>query len=363
MSIAATNKGIPPASGDGQTEFPAIMGKKERFQVLDGWRGISILLVLATHLLPLGPKIWRLNSSAGPLGMSLFFALSGFLITKNLLDHGDIRTFFIRRIFRILPLAYLYLAVVFCFFLANDKSILSHFSFTVNYLYSHFLPETLHFWSLCVEIHFYIFIGLWFFFFGKRGLGFLPLLFLLATYLTLTTHEHGGVKTHLRVHEILAGGVLALILWDRKYEYLRRFIVSIPFCLLILFLMVTSYASLTTYEWMRSYAAMLLVGHSLLVETPLVSRVLKSRFLAYIAEISFALYVIHPITIVGWLGSGEGLEKYIKRPLSLGLSFGLAHVSTHYFEKYFIRFGKKLAERTQTSVVGEITRKNFEEVV
>ena len=360
MSVAATQKEIPQASenGKGEIEVPAILGKKERFQVLDGWRGISILLVLATHLLPLGPKIWRLNASTGNLGMSLFFALSGFLITKNLLEHGDIRAFFIRRIFRILPLAYLYLAVVLYFFLANKESILSHFSFAVNYLYSNFFPETLHFWSLCVEIHFYILIGLWFFFWGKRGLAFLPLLFLLANYLTFSTHENGGVKTHLRVHEILAGGVLALILLDKKYEYMRRFIVSIPFYLLIIFLLVTSHVALIEYEWMRSYAAILLVGHSLLTETPLASRVLKSRFLFYIAEISFALYVIHPITIVGWLGSGHGIEKYMKRPLSLGLSFALAHVSTRYFEKYFIRLGKKLAERTQSRAVGGMLVKN-----
>lgn len=33
--------------------------------VLDGWRAISILLVLAAHFLPLGPKPWQLNIAAG----------------------------------------------------------------------------------------------------------------------------------------------------------------------------------------------------------------------------------------------------------------------------------------------------------
>ena len=36
--------------------------------VLDGWRGVSILLVLSSHLLPLGPKRWQLNEMAGPMG-------------------------------------------------------------------------------------------------------------------------------------------------------------------------------------------------------------------------------------------------------------------------------------------------------
>ena len=64
---------------------------------LDGWRGLSILLVLAAHLLPLGPKPWKLNYSAGILGMALFFTLSGFLITRALLREQNVAAFLIRR--------------------------------------------------------------------------------------------------------------------------------------------------------------------------------------------------------------------------------------------------------------------------
>ena len=55
-----------------------------RFQSLDGWRGLSILFVLAGHLLPLGPKSWQMNSSVAAAGMAVFFILSGFLITNIL---------------------------------------------------------------------------------------------------------------------------------------------------------------------------------------------------------------------------------------------------------------------------------------
>src|SRR3954470_3931626 len=82
-----------------------------RFRVLDGWRGISILLVLATHFLPLGPKAWNLNVTTGPLGMTLFFCLSGFLITNFLLRNSSVVDFLIRRLCRILPLAWLVLAI------------------------------------------------------------------------------------------------------------------------------------------------------------------------------------------------------------------------------------------------------------
>jgi peptidoglycan/LPS O-acetylase OafA/YrhL len=55
-----------------------------RFPALDGWRGISILLVLGGHLFPLGPKSLNMNECIAALGMAIFFTLSGFLITTTL---------------------------------------------------------------------------------------------------------------------------------------------------------------------------------------------------------------------------------------------------------------------------------------
>jgi peptidoglycan/LPS O-acetylase OafA/YrhL len=47
-----------------------------RLAILDGWRAVSILLVLAAHMLPLGPKRLIINVMVGSIGMSLFFTLS-----------------------------------------------------------------------------------------------------------------------------------------------------------------------------------------------------------------------------------------------------------------------------------------------
>ncbi|MBS0242520.1 MAG: acyltransferase, partial [Proteobacteria bacterium] len=84
-----------------------------RLPVLDYIRATSILIVLATHGLPLGPRSWQLNLATGPLGMSLFFVLSGFLITLKLARDPDAVAFLITRFCRIVPLAYTYAFVVF----------------------------------------------------------------------------------------------------------------------------------------------------------------------------------------------------------------------------------------------------------
>src|SRR5712672_2091671 len=105
-----------------------------KFPVLDGLRAISILLVLACHLLPLGPKALQLNVTAGAMGMSLFFALSGFLITSGLIRNPDIHEFMARRLARILPLAYAYTFVVLLLFSFNPQALLWTNLFVVNYL-------------------------------------------------------------------------------------------------------------------------------------------------------------------------------------------------------------------------------------
>ena len=66
-------------------------------------------------------------------------------------------------------------------------------------------------------------------------------------------------------------------------------------------------------------------------------RVLVSRPMAYVAEVSYALYVIHGVLSETWLGSGDKAIKYLKRPLLFGATFLLAHISTRYYEQPITR--------------------------
>jgi peptidoglycan/LPS O-acetylase OafA/YrhL len=78
-----------------------------RIPTLDGWRGIAILLVLFEHigLSWFGgySQPWLLT---GQHGVTIFFVLSGFLITTKLLVSPiDLKQFYIRRFFRLMPAA------------------------------------------------------------------------------------------------------------------------------------------------------------------------------------------------------------------------------------------------------------------
>jgi peptidoglycan/LPS O-acetylase OafA/YrhL len=94
---------------DATTSEPA------HFPVLDGVRGLAILLVMMLHLwtMPAHTKLDRVVSygtNLGWFGVDLFFALSGYLITGILLDAKGadhyFRNFYVRRVLRIFPLYY-----------------------------------------------------------------------------------------------------------------------------------------------------------------------------------------------------------------------------------------------------------------
>ena len=326
-------------------------GGGDRFMVLDGWRGLSILFVLATHLLPLGPKAWQLNATSGPLGMALFFTLSGFLITNFLLNHASVASFLVRRFFRIVPLAWLYLVVALALTGGDTEDWLAHLFFYANWPPMHLTAVTSHFWSLCVEVQFYAGIALLVALLKQRGLLLVPLVCLAFTLYRVSNDVHIAINTYYRVDEILAGSMLALIYNNRLGNWPQQFLTRTNQLLVFALLVISCHPESGFMNYLRPYLAATLVGSTLFNEGTRMASALDNRMLFYIVGISYALYVIHPLLAHSWLGSGEGLEKYLKRPLLFVTLFALAHFSTFYFEKKWVNLGKGLSSRFQSAVL------------
>ena len=331
--------------------------QENRYRVLDGWRGISILAVLACHLLPLGPKAWGLNASAGLFGMAVFFCLSGFLITGFLLKHGDVTDFLIRRLCRIVPLSWLALPVGLWMARAPLSWWLPNFLFFANYPPFWLTPVTAHFWSLCVEVQFYAAVALVYGFFGRRGLRLaLPAGALIITALRIHSGDPASIVTYLRADEILTGGVIALIHRGEFGAGIRAGLMRLNPLLLLMLFTASTLAVLGPLEYLRPYFSASMVGATLIRSEPTVAaerllrRLLLTRPLAYIAEISYALYIVHPLLADTWLGSGSKLIKYVKRPLLFAACFGVAHASTFWYEKRWIAWGRRLSGRRAAQV-------------
>jgi peptidoglycan/LPS O-acetylase OafA/YrhL len=314
-------------------------------RILDSWRGLSILFVLAAHLLPLGPKFWQLNVSIGIAGMALFFILSGFLITSSLIKDQNISRFFIHRFCRIVPLVWLYLLIALGLSDVGINVWFSHFLFYANLPPVVLTPLTAHIWSLCVEVQFYAAAAIFVAILGVRGLLLLPILMLTFTVLRIWFGVAASSITYFRVDEILAGCALALVYHGQMLPKLREFIKIVPIIIVIPLFLISCMPEGQWLNFLRPYLAALLVGVSIMTDQIIFKKLLNHRFLIYCATTSYALYVIHPLLADSWLGSGDVYIKYLKRPLLFVVLFILAHLSTKYFERYFINIGKRMTTR------------------
>ena len=311
---------------------------------LDGLRAISILAVLSAHMLPLGPKQLQLNAAAAAMGMSLFFALSGFLITTTLLNGISAKAFFVRRFARILPLAYVYLALIYLVLSFRPDHFLVNFVFIENYVQTYLDGLTGHFWSLCVEVHFYVAIGISVAIFGRRAVWAVLPACLTVTALRIFDGVTIDIRTHLRVDEILAGAVVAIFYFKYKQQALRTN--TWLFLVVAAFWFAASWPPTGVLQYARPYCSAALVATALCLERCLVLAVLSSRAARYISQISYALYIVHPLLMHGWMDEGSTLQKYlVKRPISFVLAFTLAHLSTFYWERRWIIWAKKLTAR------------------
>jgi len=141
---------------------------------IDGLRALAVLSVVVFHFFP----SWL---GGGYLGVDIFFVISGFLITSQLISFENIsiketlKSFYKRRIVRLFPALFLFLLLTyFCvsfFFISNDisrfeDSLISAYTFWANIYFwrngGYFggndqLKPLLHIWSLSVEEQFYLF--------------------------------------------------------------------------------------------------------------------------------------------------------------------------------------------------------------
>ncbi len=156
-----------------------------RDAVIDGWRGVSVLMVIAGHfvayrakeLYPLdalnsfgfsvGSKTFAIVSSLGTLGVCFFFMISGYLITTLLVSEEDkrdrvsLKAFYVRRVFRIMPAFYAYVLWAYLAGRAgligvDDEAALRSSLYICNFSGFSCSWWLAHSWSLAVEEQFYL---------------------------------------------------------------------------------------------------------------------------------------------------------------------------------------------------------------
>lgn len=328
----------------------------QTWPALHGARAFSILLVLACHLLPLGPKTFvDLNIATGQLGISIFFGMSAFLITHKLYTEPSLSGFAINRFFRIVPLLWLMLILDFSWRLLNpsleDPSLtgmIAHFLMVANNKQEFFFHETKHLWSVCVEAHFYLLAGAVFWFVRRKGLLTLVLIGLcMGTYRALLSDPF-NTTTPYRLDELLIPLCIGLI-WTNStggLDAIKRNLSTLsPWIpLAALFIACLAPPSPVLFP-MRPLFAAIFIGTLIYNTDGHASRFFRSSRWRWLSDHSYALYMIHPFLLVTWLGTGDKITMYMKRPLLFVALLALAWLSTRYYEKFFISLGKRLVKR------------------
>lgn len=359
--------------------------KKIQFPGLNGVRFVAAFLVIVDHTelfkSYLGyPTLWSNSYSAflGAFGVSIFFVLSGFLITYLLLEEQEeapirIRNFYLRRILRIWPLYYLILVLGF-FVLPHldvfqvpiystdmgesiDRLLLFvGLAANVAFVYLPTVPFANILWSVAVEEQFYLFWPHVVQF--KRKLLWI-MLFLLGGYLVLKFYsgrldrQFELLVIRTRFSAMILGGIGAYLVFHQKaiIQFLYSRVMQVV--LLVLFVcMGMDWIDFKSFTWIQDELISLVIcGLIINIATnPKSLLSLENSVFVYFGKLSYGLYVYHLFAVVLVLKGLaavidlQALPNWIAYPLTLGtilgLTTGISHLSYRYFESYFLR--KKL---------------------
>ena len=318
--------------------------ERDHLVVLDGWRAISILAVMAGHWFPIGPGAWNFNAAVAASGMALFFCLSGFLITHFLLEDSRVWPFIVKRVTRIVPLAWLAMLILVAVNGADLHTALANLLFFANLPPAALMHGGNHLWSLCVEMQFYLLVATLVAVIGRRALYLLPVLCVIVTGLRIADGVVISIVTWHRLDEILSGAIVALV-WHhfgRSGQTARHWVAWLPVLAAVLLVLVANpHAGQLGY--LRPYLAALAVGGSLFAFPAILARLFASTPSRYVARTSYALYVVHGMLTATWLG-GENADKLLRYVLRVPLvlaTFAIAHVSTFFYEARFTNAARR----------------------
>lgn len=328
---------------------------------LDGIRAASIALVFVAH------AGWG-DIVPGGLGVTIFFFLSGFLITSLLRREQaragtiNIKHFYIRRAYRILPP--FYLALGFSTLLAATGMLPGSVTWEgVTLLALHlgnyaqiFWPEASIpmgsgvFWSLAVEEHYYLTFPFLALFLLKRdrrtSLAVLTTLALvvLGWRLFLVSQGAPHIRTNYasdtRVDSILWGALLAFCMNPRidpvpqSAGRLRGPLLALGFGLLLFSLVYRDEAFRETFRYTLQGIALLPIFYYAVKDPDYFAFAwLNNRVMSYIGALSYTLYLFHHVIIFAIEKSLPTVPLVLQALLSFALSLGVAAVSYRYLEK------------------------------
>jgi len=362
-----------------------LKNEKVYFPNLNGLRFIAALLVIIHHVEQLKFK-FHIESywlsvpfvrHCGKLGVEMFFVLSGFLITYLLMTEEkslgtiSVRKFYIRRMLRIWPLYFLIIFLAFAV-LPNlgNLFILPGYGREVIYadlplkllLYALFLPNlvlsllgTVPFasqtWSIGTEEQFYLVWPFLLRIIKKHRLWLM--LFIIGFYAAFAFFLSGKYAAFLPFSKVIQafwnsftidsmamGGIFAILLFSRS-RYLSIVLNNVVFYSVLILIAVLMIKAVKMPHLFYSFLFGIMILNFAANRNAGIS--LENRPMNYLGNISYGLYMFHPIsiTLAILVAKATGVSgNWLLYLMSLLFTVLLAGVSYRYYELYFLRYKK-----------------------
>ena len=326
------------------------MNPVSRIFALDGVRGLAVLAVVIYHA-------WPSALPGGWIGVSVFFTLSGFLITQIVVrDHEMTRSsmaiFWGRRARRLLPAAIATIVITVATVAAIDLDLLRDVSeeglAAIFYVHNWWaISETggyweifnsdprpfAHLWSLSIEEQVYLFWPLLIVLFGLRKALIVGGVVIAIGLLIWWGNADAYFATPFRFAEVFAGAVLAYVVKKNPQIKISGLLAAVAAGGLIwgVFVLKESDPFVTKGALLLiGTAAMIVTGYALRETKP--NQFVGSKPLAWLGQRSYAIYLFH------W----PFLELLDTSPfLAIGLTLLTAEISHHVLE-WPIRTGKRI---------------------
>ncbi|TDW50095.1 peptidoglycan/LPS O-acetylase OafA/YrhL [Flavobacterium sp. 270] len=373
--------------------------KKNYFPNLNGLRFIAAFLVIIHHIEQFKfisnlDSFWNLPfiKITGKLGVILFFVLSGFLITYLLLAEENsiktisIRKFYIRRILRIWPLYFL--IIILAFLVLPNITLFTLPGFGKEVIYNHLLlklflyaiffpnlvlsmlgvvPYASHTWSIGTEEQFYLVWPVLIKYLKKYRIYLMLLIIscylLIDKFLNTTYSDFLPYKVVIRdfwltfnIDCMAIGGFFAVLLSQNNRLLSILLNRNLFYLITITTLILIAKGVYLPYLHYEFYS--LLFGTIILnfAANDKIKISLENNFLNYLGNISYGLYMYHPMIIILTLAICKSLNlitNWYIYPLTFVLTFLLAHISYKYYEKYFLKYKIKFSNILSGSKITE----------
>lgn len=309
-------------------------------------------------------------------GVDVFFLISGFLITYLLLKEKEIygkiniKKFYIRRILRIWPLYYF--AIAFTPFLIQWLApVYKQPDYLPNLLYfNNFHAITTqdwqypfaHFWSLCVEEHFYVVWPLVIAFIPIKRLPVVFTSLIFGSIIYRITVYFGDpnpynlsiyLNTLSRVDVLVIGALLAYFHYKKPFNFEVHFVVRILVYLLLLACLFVDriYASETMFlvifkKYIYVFGAAFWMGNYMFNKNAFFNFKTKN-VVHYFGKISYGIYVYHnmiiPVIFMKIMFNNQIYNMYFYFFMMIGLTLLLSWLSYELYEKWFLKLKNRFA--------------------